>query len=76
MVYKRVKVAWVHFKDKKPPLGVPFITRGIFRDRRGNSFEDWKQFEDYILRIKPPVTHWWDGEFDLEKAVEAWFDGK
>lgn len=65
-------MTWVKFSDRKPENKKPLITRCTPWDKKGDAFEDWREWNnDYIRTIKA-ITHWWDGEYDFDEAVEEW----
>lgn len=60
---------WVSFKDRKPIEENPLITRGVCAYGKGDCHESWRKWNNELLNIRPPITHWWDGEFDFDKAI-------
>mgnify|MGYP001577528974 CR=1 len=62
---------WVSFKERKPRENKFVITRGIDGEA-GERFEKWNSWNDLFLKLKPPVTHWWDGDSDIEIATKMW----
>jgi len=63
---------WIEFSQRKPKEGISLITRSTGYDKKGDSFEDWRCWKVDILSYNPPPSHWWDGEFNFNLAVERW----
>jgi len=63
---------WVLFKDKNPKLGQKVITRSPGYECRGDCFEDWREWKIDIKSYNPPPSHWWDGQFNFDLAIESW----
>lgn len=63
---------WICIKNKKPKYGVPLITRSPGYHFKSDSFESWRKWKIDILSYNPPITHWWDGEYDFDIAVSSW----
>lgn len=63
---------WVKFTERKPKDGIRIITRCRPWDKIGSAFEDWRSWKNGYLTIIPSITHWWDGVFDFNLAVDAW----
>lgn len=63
---------WIAFKNKKPKQGIALITRSQGYHPKSDCFEDWRKWKMDILSYNPPPTHWWEGDFDFEKAVNEW----
>lgn len=63
---------WVSLKHKKPKPGIYLITRSPGYEKNKDCFEDWRKWKIDILSYNPPVTHWWNGLYDFDKAVKSW----
>jgi hypothetical protein len=66
-------MTWVKFYDRKPPEGEFLITycRGW---RKGEYFiESWNHWDKKTQFCSPyNISYWWDGEPDIDKAIEDW----
>jgi hypothetical protein len=67
-------MSWIKFSDRKPDEGGELITRSTGWDKKGDAFENWRIWSNKFLTVKPPITHWWDGEFDIDLAAKEWED--
>lgn len=68
-------MSWIKFSERKPKER-QVITR--FRGMSGGDcFETWESWKDSNLDVCFPdntghLTHWWDGEFNIDLAVDNW----
>jgi hypothetical protein len=77
-------MTWVKFTDRKPRTGVYedgkyLITRFPGQLVGSSCFESWNNWNNNHLRISnheggQQITHWWDGESDVDLALAAWTD--
>ncbi len=67
-------MCWIKFKERKPKEGNSLITRSPGWNKIGDCFEDWRKWKKEILTYNPPLSHWWDGEFDFSLAVKEWVE--
>jgi hypothetical protein len=63
---------WVKFSDRKPEKGIKTITRFPSKATYGEAFESWDKWDPNYLNVLPRVTHWWDGEYNMDLALHAW----
>ena len=69
-------MTWIRLMDKKPEFGFPIITRSYGYDGKGDCFEDWRTYSLEFKSYNPPITHWWDGEYNFEHAIKSWNEEK
>ncbi len=62
---------WVKFSERKPKEGI-LITRFTPWSKQGHAFETWRLWENDYLRTMTGFTHWWDGEYNFDLALENW----
>ena len=65
---------WISFKDRKPEKYENLITRAPAWIKPDSFIDAHRIFDpSWEFNLLPHVvTHWWDGEYNFEKACEEW----
>jgi hypothetical protein len=65
---------WTKIDEMAPKKGKRIITRSPGYKGIGDSIESWREYK--IMKLNPPLTHWWNGEYDFDLAVDKWYENK
>ncbi len=73
-------MVWVRFSERKPIENNKLITRFPGYRRIGSGFETHDNWDNKQLDIcysdgSGHISHWWQGEYDLDLAIKGWYDG-
>lgn len=65
---------WISLNEIEPPHNLPVITRSPGYQKTGDSFETWREWKVDLKHVFPKITHWWDGPYDFQLAIDNWKD--